>query len=110
MRGSKANDPYTIRDGRVSTASNNSGGVLGGVTTGAPLVLRAAFKPTPSISKAQRTVDLAAGAEAEISVGGRHDPCIVPRAVPVVEAMVAITLADHAIRRGLIPQVLGEKP
>lgn len=108
MRGSEANDTYTIRDGRVSTASNNSGGVLGGVTTGAPIVLRAAFKPTPSISKTQRTVDLAAGAEAEISVEGRHDPCIVPRAVPVVEAMVAVVLADHAIRRGLIPQVLGE--
>ncbi len=109
MRGSEANDPYTIRDGRVSTTSNNSGGVLGGVTTGAPILLRAVFKPTSSISKTQRTIDLAAGAEAEIRVEGRHDPCIVPRAIPVVEAMVAIVLADHALRRGLIPQVLGEK-
>jgi chorismate synthase len=109
MRGSEANDPYTFRDGHVSTTSNNSGGVLGGITTGAPLILRATFKPTPSITKTQRTVDLAAGAEAEISVEGRHDPCIVPRAVPVVEAMVAIVLADHALRRGFIPQVLGEK-
>jgi chorismate synthase len=109
MRGSEANDPYTIRDGRVAIVSNNSGGVLGGVTTGAPLILSVTFKPTPSISKKQITVDLAAGVEAEISVQGRHDPCIVPRAIPVVEAMVAIVLADHVLRRGLIPQVLGEK-
>ena len=109
IRGSEANDPYLMEDGRVSTASNNSGGILGGITTGAPIVLRAVFKPTPSIAKAQRTVDLTAGVEAEISVEGRHDSCIVPRAVPVVEAMVAIILADHALRRGLIPQVLGER-
>ncbi len=109
MRGSEANDPYITERGVIGTASNNSGGVLGGMTTGAPIIVRAAFKPTPSIAKTQRTVDLATLSEAEISVGGRHDPCIVPRAVPVVEAMVAATLADHAIRRGLIPQVLGEK-
>ena len=73
------------------------------------MILSVTFKPTPSISKKQITVDLAAGVEAEISVQGRHDPCIVPRAIPVVEAMVAIVLADHVLRRGLIPQVLGEK-
>jgi chorismate synthase len=109
MRGSEANDPYVVKEGRVSVASNNAGGVLGGVTNGAPIVLRATFKPTPSIRKAQRTIDLAAMAEAEISIEGRHDTCIVPRAVPVVEAMVAVVLADHALRRGLIPQVLGER-
>ncbi|HIH88682.1 TPA: chorismate synthase [Candidatus Bathyarchaeota archaeon] len=109
MRGSEANDPYEMRDGRVQVSSNNAGGVLGGLTTGAPMTLRATFKPTPSIAKSQRTVDLAAGTDSEISVEGRHDPCIVPRAVPVVEAMVAIVLADHALRRGTIPQVLGEK-
>jgi chorismate synthase len=109
IRGSEANDPYLVEGDVIKTASNNSGGILGGVTTGAPIVVRAAFKPTPSITKRQRTVDLTTGSGAEISVGGRHDPCIVPRAVPVVEAMVAVTLADHAIRRGLIPQVLGEK-
>jgi chorismate synthase len=109
MRGSEANDPYIVEEGEVRTASNNSGGVLGGITTGAPIVVRAVFKPTPSIAKAQRTVDLTTEKEVEIRVGGRHDPCIVPRAVPVVEAMVAITLADQAIRRGIIPQVLGEK-
>jgi len=109
MRGSESNDPYVVKDGRVSAASNNAGGVLGGVTNGAPIVLRATFKPTPSIQKAQRTVDLAAMAEAEISIEGRHDACIVPRAVPVVEAIVAVVLADHALRRGLLPQVLGER-
>ncbi len=109
MRGSEANDPYVIDDGRVSVTSNNAGGVLGGITTGASITLRATFKPTPSIAKKQRTVDLSSGAEAEIGVEGRHDPCIVPRAVPVVEAMVAIVLADHALRRGIIPQVLGER-
>jgi chorismate synthase len=109
MRGSQSNDPYTIKNGLVTTASNNSGGVLGGITTGAPLTLTVTFKPTPSISKKQTTVDLATRAEAEISIQGSHDPCIVPRAVPVVEAMVAIVLADHALRGGLIPQILGEK-
>ena len=109
MRGSVANDLYASIGGVIGTTTNNSGGVLGGVTTGAPIVVRATFKPTPSIAKTQKTVDLATLNEAEISVGGRHDPCIVPRVVPVVEAMVAATLADHAIRMGLIPQVLGER-
>ncbi len=108
MRGSEANDPYKVAGGRVSVASNNAGGVLGGITTGAPITLRTTFKPTPSIAKTQRTVDLSTMAEAEVSVGGRHDPCIVPRVVPVVEAMVAMVIADHALRRGTIPQVLGE--
>ena len=109
MRGSEANDPYIVEGGAIGTATNNSGGVLGGITTGAPIVVRAVFKPTPSIAKTQRTVDFATLNEAKINVGGRNDPCIVPRAVPVVEAIVATTLADHTIRRGLIPQVLGEK-
>jgi chorismate synthase len=109
MKGSESNDPYVIKGGRVTTASNNSGGVLGGITTGAPIVVRATFKPTPSISRAQRTVDLALWEEADIRIEGRHDPCVVPRAVPVVEAMVAIVLADHALRRGIIPQIQSEK-
>jgi len=107
MRGSEANDPYILHEGRVATSSNNMGGVLGGLTDGMPVTIRCAFKPTPSISLPQCTVDLAAMEKAEIELRGRHDPCVVPRAVPVVEAMVAIVLADHALRAGLIPQVLG---
>jgi len=109
MRGSEANDAYQLKMGKTTAQSNNMGGILGGLSNGMPVICRAAFKPTPSISKKQTTVDLAVGAEVEISVQGRHDPCIVPRAVPVVEAMVAIVLTDHVLRRGLIPQVLGEK-
>jgi chorismate synthase len=107
--GSEANDPYVLTNGKVATTSNNMGGVLGGLTNGMPVTLRCAFKPTPSISLPQETVDLSTMQRAEIEVKGRHDPCIVPRAVPVVEAMVAIVLADHGLRAGLIPQVLKSK-
>ncbi len=106
MRGSEHNDPYVVRDGKVSFASNNHGGALGGMTTGAPLIMRVAFKPTASIAKPQRTVDLRTMEEVTIRVKGRHDPCIVPRAVPVVEAMTSLVLADHAILSGYIPRVL----
>ena len=95
MRGSEHNDAF-VRDaqGRVVTPTNHHAGILGGVTTGMPIVMRAAFKPTPSIAVPQRTVDLMDGGEAEISVPGRHDPCVVPRAVPVVEAVMAFVLTD----------------
>jgi chorismate synthase len=106
LRGSENNDQYSIEDGRVVTLTNNAGGVLGGISTGMPLIVRVAFKPTPSISKRQRTVDLASMTETEIEVEGRHDPCIVPRAVPVVEACLAFVLADHAVRAQKIPRVL----
>jgi chorismate synthase len=99
MRGSESNDPFII-DGGVRARTNNMGGILGGMSDGMPLVLRAAFKPTPSIAKEQDTVDLASMEPAKVAVTGRHDPCIVPRAVPVVEAVVALVLADQ-IRRGL---------
>ncbi|HDI73381.1 MAG TPA: chorismate synthase, partial [Candidatus Korarchaeota archaeon] len=79
---------------------------IGGITTGEPVVVRVAFKPTASIAKPQRTVDLEEMKETEIIVKGRHDPCIVPRAVVVVESMLAFVLADHAVRAGLIPNVL----
>ncbi|MCS7132879.1 MAG: chorismate synthase [Nitrososphaeria archaeon] len=106
MTGSQHNDPLAIRDGIVVSEKNDAGGVVGGLSTGMPLVMRVAFKPPSSIALKQKTVDLREMREVEFSVPGRHDACIVPRAVPVVEAMVAITLADHAIRAGLIPPVL----
>jgi len=106
LRGSENNDPFTVRGKMFVTSTNNAGGVLGGLSTGMPIVLRVAFKPTPSIAKKQRTVDLVQKREVEIDLSGRHDPCIVPRAVPVVESCVAMVLADHAIRMGVIPAVL----
>lgn len=107
LRGSENNDPYTIRDGKVITATNNAGGVLGGLSSGMPIVMRIAFKPTPSISKKQATIDLKKMEETTINVKGMHDPCIVPRAVPVIESAVAIVLADHVLRSSLIKKVGG---
>ncbi|MEA4977503.1 MAG: chorismate synthase [Methanomassiliicoccaceae archaeon] len=98
MRGSESNDQYFYDNG-VKTASNNMGGVVGGMSNGAPLLFRTVFKPTPSISRLQRTVDLRAGINTDIRVGGRHDPCIVPRAAVVVESMTALVIADQ-IGRG----------
>ena len=95
MRGSENNDPFEYdEDGRVVTRTNNAGGILGGITNGMPIVFRAAFKPTPSIAKRQKTVDLVSGENADLAITGRHDPCIVPRAVPVVEAAAAIAVYD----------------
>ncbi len=94
MRGSENNDPYYFEDGKVKTLTNNHGGIIGGISTGMPLILRAAFKPTPSIGIEQNSVDLAEKVNSTITITGRHDPCIVPRAVPVVEAVTAIVLLD----------------
>ncbi|NCB50642.1 MAG: chorismate synthase [Clostridia bacterium] len=94
MRGSAHNDPFVVEDGRVGTAANNHGGILGGISTGMPVVLRAAFKPTPSIGKAQWTVDLSTMEPAALSIRGRHDPCVAVRAVPVVEAVTAAVILD----------------
>jgi len=94
LRGSENNDPFVVEDGAVRTETNRAGGVLGGVTTGMPVVLRAAFKPTPSIGRPQRTVSLSAMENAELTIHGRHDPCIAHRAVPVVEAVTAAVLLD----------------
>jgi len=94
LRGSQNNDPFTVKEGKVVTASNNAGGILGGITTGMPVVLRAAFKPTPSIGRPQRTVSLSAMEDAELTIHGRHDPCVAHRAVPVVEAVTAAVLLD----------------
>ena len=110
VKGSENNDAYTVRDGRVETLSNNAGGILGGLSNGMPIVVKVAFKPPSSIPKEQRTVDLRQMQETTVQVTGRHDPCIVPKAVPVVEAAVAIVLADHCLRANLIPRVLGKKP
>lgn len=94
LRGSQNNDDYVISDGQIRTVTNNAGGILGGITTGMPLIFRAALKPTPSISRPQQSVDLNDGNVQELIVKGRHDPCIVPRAVPVIEAAAAIAIFD----------------
>jgi chorismate synthase len=107
MRGSENNDPYGMCDDEIELLSNNAGGVLGGLSSGMPLVVRVAVKPTSSISKEQKTVDLSTMEDTTIQVQGRHDPCIVPKAVPVVEASVAMVLVDHLIRAGFIPKILG---
>jgi chorismate synthase len=105
-RGSQNNDPFTIENGKVITTSNNAGGILGGISNGMPLVVRVAVKPTASIAKSQQTVDISKMTEASLEVKGRHDACIVPRAVVVVESMMAVTLCDFAMREGLIPKVI----
>lgn len=94
MRGSENNDSFTVKNGKVVTQTNHAGGILGGITNGMPLVFRLAFKPTPSIAKQQQTVSLSKKQVEELVVTGRHDPCIVPRAVPVVEAVTALVLSD----------------
>ncbi len=99
MKGSEANDPLRLEDGHITTATNHNGGVNGGVANGMPLVLRSCVKPTPSIYKPQRTVDLASGAEGELRIQGRHDPCILHRAAVVQTAAVCIGLLDLCTQR-----------
>ncbi|MFC1909746.1 chorismate synthase [Chloroflexota bacterium] len=105
-RGSDNNDPYIIKEGRITVEGNNAGGILGGISTGLPIIVRVAVKPTPSISIIQKTVDMKNLTEAELELKGRHDVCIVPRAVPVVEAMMAVTICDFSLRAGIIPGVI----
>ena len=107
LKGSENNDPYVIQNGKIVTLTNNAGGILGRLSSGMPILVRATMKPTPSISKEQETVDLSKMEETLIRVKGRHDPCIVPKAVPVIESAVAIVLVDHMLRAGFIPKVLG---
>jgi len=109
LTGSQNNDAYAIKNGKIVTLTNNAGGILGGLSTGMPIVVRVAFKPTPSIPREQRTVNLAKMREEVIRVRGRHDPCVVPKAVPVVESGVAIVLADHMLRAGYISKVLSRR-
>lgn len=94
LRGSENNDPFVVENGRVSMASNHCGGILGGITTGLPIVFRVAFKPTPSIAREQNGVCLRTMEPAVLKTGGRHDPCVVPRAVPAVEAAAAVAIYD----------------
>ena len=94
MRGSENNDPFCFENGEVKTIGNNHGGVLGGISSGMPIVFRAAVKPTPSIAKVQQSVDMQKMENTTLSVGGRHDPCIVPRALPCMEAAMAVALYD----------------
>ena len=107
LKGSENNDSYMIHNGEIEAVTNNAGGILGGLSSGMPIVVRVAVKPTPSISKKQKTVDMLNMADTTIQVKGRHDSCVVPKAVPVVEASVAVVLVDLLLRTGLIPKVLG---
>jgi len=96
MRGSAHNDPFILKEGRLGTASNNSGGIQGGISNGEPIWFRVAFKPVATIGLSQQTVDFD-GKPATLAASGRHDPCVVPRAVPIIEAMAALVLADSAL-------------
>ena len=109
LLGSQMNDPFRMVEGKVTSPSNNAGGILGGISTGLDIVCRAAVKPTPSIGKLQQTIDLKTLENTEITIKGRHDPTILPRIVPVAEAMAALVLADHMLRSGFInPRTLLE--
>ena len=99
LKGSEMNDPLLWQDDRVVFDSNRAGGILGGISTGEPILCRIAVKPTPSVGRRQKTVDMAQREAAEIEIKGRHDPAIPPRIVPVAEAMVALVLADHMLRQ-----------
>lgn len=99
ITGSENNDEFAVEGGKIVTKTNNCGGILGGITNGMPLTFKAAFKPTPSIGKAQQSVNLTSSVEEELIIKGRHDPCIVPRAVPCIEAAAAIAVYDAMLSR-----------
>ena len=94
MRGTEANDPFEVKDGKVLTKTNHAGGINGGITNGMPVVFEATLRPTPSIGLPQESVDLCTGEEVEMEIKGRHDPCIVPRALPVIEAAAALAACE----------------
>lgn len=104
LKGSEHNDPFENREGKVHTSSNRSGGVQGGITNGEEIVFRVAFKPTATILQPQKTVDIH-GHDTELAARGRHDPCVLPRAVPIVEAMTALVLLDHWMRHAAQNQI-----
>lgn len=99
MRGSAYNDPYIMKDGQIAASRNSAGGLLGGITNGMPIIVRVAFRPTPSVGVEQSTVSLSEETNTTLSVQGRHDPCVVVRAVPVVESAVALALAELWLER-----------
>jgi chorismate synthase len=103
MKGSEHNDPFEVRDEQIRTTTNNSGGVQGGISNGEDIFFRVAFKPTSTIARDQKTVT-ASGEETTLAARGRHDPCVLPRAVPIVEAMAALVLCDHALRQKAISE------
>ena len=100
LKGSENNDPYTLADGQIRPVTNRAGGILGGLTTGMPLIFQAAVKPTPSISKPQQSVSFSEKTVKTLEIKGRHDPCIVPRAVPVIEAAAAVAILDIILQEG----------
>ncbi|KDR94493.1 chorismate synthase [Peptoclostridium litorale DSM 5388] len=100
MKGSQANDEPYIKDGKILHRKNNNGGIVGGITNGMPIVFKAAIKPTPSIGRPQSSVDIEKMSEVELEIEGRHDPCIVQRAIPVIEAGAAIAALDMIMERG----------
>ena len=106
MKGSEHNDPWGIRDGKIQTLKNDSGGIIGGISTGMPIEFAISVKPTATIGKVQKTVNIETMENVEIDFSGRNDPCIVPRVVVVVEAMTAIVLLDHLLIEGVVPSVL----
>ena len=95
MKGSESNDPYYIDNGSIKTSSNNNGGIIGGISNGMPIIFRCAIKPTASISKEQETIDIVKMENTSLKVEGRHDPCIVPRVLPVIEAVSALAILDR---------------
>ena len=101
MRGSQHNDAFETRAGKIRTTTNNSGGVQGGISNGEDIYFRVAFKPPATIALEQKTVTISKD-ESELAARGRHDPCVLPRAVPIVEAMAAIVLCDHALRQNAV--------
>ncbi|MFX1410623.1 MAG: chorismate synthase [Promethearchaeota archaeon] len=105
MKGSEHNDPWIIKEGKIQTIKNDSGGIIGGISTGMPIEFTVAVKPTSTISIPQKTVNIETMENIEFEFHGRHDPCIVPRVIPVVEGMTAIVLIDFLLVEGIIPTV-----
>jgi len=106
MKGSEHNDPWIIKNGKIQTEKNDTGGIIGGISTGMPIEFTVAVKPTPTIGMSQRTVNVKSMTQEEIQIEGRHDPCIVPRAIVVIESMAAIVLVDYLLIEGKIHSVI----